>query len=403
MWRPALYVGLVSAAIFWISRGNIPLPYPAQHHVFKDVDPADLPANPRPLEGIFAPNEILRKGHRLFDGIIQSSEHVAISPGGNMTLLDKFGYLYEAEPAATVPGAVFPEEWTLDLPAAAYIGPGRPLGFHYDAEGNLIIADALKGLLKLEKGTRRLELLTSRVSPDAPVNPGSIVTYVNALDIASDGTIYFSASQDIPVGLSPDKPAFYDTLRSYLLGLYGGSISGRLLKYDPATRRTEELVSGLWFANGVTLSADESFVAVAESSRLRVTRYWLKGPRAGTTEVLIDRLPGFPDGISLASDGNIWVALVVPVKTLPKLLVFKPLRVLLAYLPHSLRPPVPRWGAVLKISPDGKPLQVLMDPDGSKIADISAITEYNGKLYFGNVKLDYVSYFDLRDAPPLEQ
>ncbi len=33
-------------------------------------------------------------------------------------------------------------------------------------------------------------------------------------------------------------------------------------------------------------------------------RHWLKGPRAGTTEVLIDRLPGFPDGVSRAPDGG---------------------------------------------------------------------------------------------------
>ncbi|GLC34854.1 hypothetical protein PLESTM_000247100 [Pleodorina starrii] len=404
MWRQALVMGLISGVIMWLNHVDTPLPYPAHHHLVRDVDPSLLPTNPSPLEGVYAPNELLRKGHRLFEGVIQASEHVAFSPGGNMTLLDKFGYMYEAEPAASVPGAVFPEEWALDLPAAAYIGPGRPLGFHYDGEGNLIIADALKGLLRLERGgSGRLEILSNRVSPDAAVAAGSPVNYVNAMDISKeDGTIYFSSSQDIPVGLSLEKPAFYDTFRSYLLGLYGGSISGRLLKYDPATRRTEQLVSGLWFANGVALSADESFVAVAETSRLRVHRHWLKGPRAGTTELLIDRLPGFPDGLATASDGNLWVALVAPVNALPKLLRFKALRVLLAYLPPWLRPPIPSWGAVLKISPDGKPQQLLMDPDGFKIAFVSAVTERNGKLYFGNVKQNYVSYFDLADAPPLE-
>ncbi|EFJ42499.1 strictosidine synthase [Volvox carteri f. nagariensis] len=427
MWRRAFLIGLMSAVILWISRVEIPLPYPAHHFIFKDFDPALLPTNPMPLEGPYAPNEILRKGHRLFDGVIQSSEHVAISPEGNLTLIDKFGYVYEAAPATSVPGAVYPEEWAPDLPPVAYIGPaGRPLGFHHDGAGNLIIADALKGLLKLERGTRRLELLTSRVSPDAAVAPGSPINYVNALDIAEDGTIYFSSSQarlgthnpriyvsvvpmypgtlcDVPVGLSLLKPAFYDTFRSYLLGLYGGSISGRLLKYDPSTRRTEQLVSGLWFANGVALSADESFVVVVETTRVRVHRHWLKGPRAGTTEVLIDRLPGFPDGIARASDGNFWVALVAPVTSVPKLLRFKLARVLLANLPTWIKPPVSRWGAVLKISPDGKPLQLLMDPDGSKIGFISAVTEHDGKLFFGNVKEDYVSYFDLRDASPLKQ
>ena len=50
-------------------------------------------------------------------------------------------------------------------------------------------------------------------------------------------------------------------------------MTGRLLKYDPATRRTEQLASGFWFANGVALAADESFVVVAESTRTRVNKY----------------------------------------------------------------------------------------------------------------------------------
>lgn len=58
-----------------------------------------------------------------------------------------------------------------------------------------------------------------------------------------------------------------------------------------------------------------------------------------------------------------------------------------------------RWGAVLKISPEGEPLQLLMDSDGSHISSISSISEHDGKLFFGNVKLDYVAYFDLKDAP----
>ena len=34
--------------------------------------------------------------------------------------------------------------------------------------------------------------------------------------------------------------------------------------------------------------------------------------QAGTKDVLIDRLPGFPDNITPSADGNFWLALVVP-------------------------------------------------------------------------------------------
>jgi sugar lactone lactonase YvrE len=34
--------------------------------------------------------------------------------------------------------------------------------------------------------------------------------------------------------------------------------------------------------------------------------------QAGQKEVLVKELPGFPDGITTAADGNFWVGLVVP-------------------------------------------------------------------------------------------
>ena len=60
-----------------------------------------------------------------------------------------------------------------------------------------------------------------------------------------------------------------------------GGATGRLLAYSPATQKTTVLTKGLWFANGVALSADESFLAVVETPSVRVTRYWLKGPKVG--------------------------------------------------------------------------------------------------------------------------
>ena len=38
-------------------------------------------------------------------------------------------------------------------------------------------------------------------------------------------------------------------------------------------------------------------------------RVWLKGERAGTTEVVADNLPGFPDNIRTRPDGGFYVGL----------------------------------------------------------------------------------------------
>lgn len=65
--------------------------------------------------------------------------------------------------------------------------------------------------------------------------------------------------------------------------------SGRLLSYDPATGRTTVLANDIWFANGVALSRDESFVAFVETNGLRVHRYWLKGTDQGPPSISRDQ------------------------------------------------------------------------------------------------------------------
>ena len=55
----------------------------------------------------------------------------------------------------------------------------------------------LQGLLMLEKGSNRVVQVTSRVSSSSPLEPGSHINYANDLDIASDGTVYFTTSVDI--------------------------------------------------------------------------------------------------------------------------------------------------------------------------------------------------------------
>lgn len=61
------------------------------------------------------------------------------------------------------------------------------------------------------------------------------------------------------------------------------------------------------------------------------------------------------------------------------------LRALIAWCPRSWRPPVRVWGAVLKLSPQGEILQLLLDPDGSRVATASAATEHKGRLFLGSI------------------
>ncbi len=62
------------------------------------------------------------------------------------------------------------------------------------------------------------------------------------------------------------------TLHQLVTQTHQGAFTGRLLRYTPSTGRTEVLVEGLWYANGVALGPGEEWVAVVETSRLRVMR-----------------------------------------------------------------------------------------------------------------------------------
>ena len=72
-----------------------------------------------------------------------------------------------------------------------------------------------------------------------------------------------------------------------------GRPSGRLLRYDPATRATHVLARNLMFANGVALSPGQDFLIVAESFRMRLQRFNITGPKAGTLEQFGPILPGY--------------------------------------------------------------------------------------------------------------
>ncbi len=78
-----------------------------------------------------------------------------------------------------------------------------------------------------------------------------------------------------------------------------------------ATGKVDVLMTGLGFANGVALGSDDSFVLVNETFMfLTLLRYWLKGPKAGSHDVFVAGLPGFPDNIHLdESDNSFWIGI----------------------------------------------------------------------------------------------
>lgn len=119
------------------------------------------------------------------------------------------------------------------------------------------------------------------------------------MTVAKNGDIYWTDSA------SDFK--LYDGIYTML-----ANPSGRLFRYDRKTKQNTVLIDQLFFANGIALSPNEDFLVVAETAASRLTRYYLKGKNAGSTDVFIDRLPGIPDNLSPDANG-IWVPLVMAI------------------------------------------------------------------------------------------
>jgi sugar lactone lactonase YvrE len=253
---------------------------------------------------------------------------------------------------------------------------GRPLGMAFDAQGNLIVADSWKGLLSITPAGQ-VNVLTTAAD-------GLPFAFTDDLAIASDGVIYFSdASHRFS---QPD----------YLFDLLEARPNGRLLRYDPATKQTTTLLDGLYFANGVALSAEEEFLLVNETYRYRITRYWLKGDKAGTTDTFIDNLPGFPDNISATADGRFWLALFTVRNPQMDAMHPKPwLKKIISRLPRAYWPKPAPYGFVVELDEQGRILRTLQDPGGVQLSTVTSAKEVGGKLYLGSLYNDRIGVLPL--------
>ena len=224
---------------------------------------------------------------------------------------------------------------------------GRPLGLKFDLQGNLIVADAYEGLLSIDT-TGEITILSTECD-SLPF------LLTDDLDISSDGIIYFSDASSV------------NNLANN--GDDWGEPNGRLLAYDPQTNETSLLLDGLYFANGVALAPDESYVLVNESSLGRVRRYWLAGPNTGETEVF-SYIYGnigwegwvLPDNITYNDKGIFWVATY--------------------------------FGPVVGIDTSGQIVYEL-NFDFNSFGENTSVIQYNDSLYLGTLHDSYIGVIPL--------
>jgi len=309
--------------------------------------------------GDYAPNKALANLERLSIGDIHGPEDVVMHEG-KIYVSSQEGKIIEIDPVNNTHREYADTQ-------------GSALGMEMDAAGNLIIADAFRGLLA--------------VSPDGVVTTltdevdGTPIAYADDLDIAADGVIYFS---DASTKFGAE--AIGTTLAASLLEIMEHKGTGRLLAYDPASQQTRIVKDGYVFSNGVAMSEDGD-ILMNETGTYQVHRI----SPDGSSRVIMDNLPGFPDNINRGprlADGRESFLLGL-VSQRSKWLddnSGKPnARKIAMRLPAFMRPQSVSYGLIVQIDGEGTILKTWQDPSGDYPNATGAIIAEDGYMYVSSL------------------
>ena len=272
----------------------------------------------------------------------------------------------------------------------AHVG-GRPLGLAFDKDGSLVMCIAGMGLYRVDK-QRNLHKMTAETNRSRmSVFDDSRMRLADDLDIAPDGKVYFSEAT-IRYGFE-----------EWVVDALEGRGNGRIIRYDPAAGTTRTILRNLLFANGMCMAHDNKSVLFAETWGCRVSRYWLEGPKQGTTEIVIADLPGYPDNINRGSRGTYWVALAgmrTPSYDLAMSMPAFRRRMARRVAGDEWLFPNVNVGCVIRFDPGGHILESLWDRDGDNHPAITSMREHRGYLYLGGVTNNRIGRIKLADADP---
>jgi len=324
------------------------------------------PPAPTLTEGVYAYNEKLKGIQKLAPGVGKGPEAVNVDATGRVYT----GYDDGRVMMLSANGATYTEMTNTG---------GRPLGITFGPNGGIVIADARAGLLHLG---RNLTELAKEVD-------GVPFGFVDDVDNTRlDKKLYFTdASHKFGYG-------------RHMVDLLEHGPNGRLLEYDVVGMKTRVLLSDLHFANGVAVGPDDAYVLVNETGEYRILRYWLKGEKAGTHDVFIDNLPGFPDNISYNDRGLFWVAIFAPRDALLDELLPGSLylRTVISKLPSFLQPKPKMHSFVLGLDLEGKVVANLQYAGDDAYAPITSVREHGPWLYFGSLTYPAVGRMPLNQA-----
>ncbi|MBS0343258.1 MAG: ABC transporter permease [Proteobacteria bacterium] len=325
-------------------------------------DALDPVAGPGPQQATFLTNTKLSNARPIALGKLSGPVDI---------VFDSQDYLYTGSSTGDVL-RLSPPHYA-DPHVFAHIG-GKTLGLKIDSHDTVYVCVSGMGLYAIGQDRAAKSLAEAVPRSMFSIKDDSRIKFPYGLDIASDGRILFS-----------EASMRFDA-HEWATDSLEMRPNGRLLVFDPRTKKAQVQLGNLVFPSGVCIEANGQSVLIAEAWACRVVRHWFDGPLTGRTEPVLEGLPGFPGNIKRSSDGAYWMALL-GVRT--------PAHDLAMRAPGFRRRMAQRvaydeWlypnfneGLVVKFSESGEVLDCLWDGAAKTYTTLTSAVEHQGCLYIG--------------------
>lgn len=334
------------------------------------------PAPPVKMDSdtVWTLNDKLKDVYVIGEGEIEGAEDV---------ILDRYDNLYGGSRHGDIIRFFPPDYKRWEI--FAHIG-GAPLGMAFDRNDNLHVCVGGMGVYRVTPD-RKVELVTDETNRSIySVNDDSRLRLADDLDITDDGRIYFS-----------EATVRYEIHDWPIDGLEARG-NGRIICYDPKTKKSRTVIRNLLFPNGVCFANNKESILFAETWGCTVKRYWIDGPNKGKIEIVMENLPGYPDNINWASDGNYWMSLL-GMRSPALDLAWK-----MPGFRKRMANQVPRdeWlfpnvnvGCVIKFNDKGEVLDILWDLGAKNHPQITSMREHRGYLFLGGLSNNRIGRYKI--------
>lgn len=255
---------------------------------------------------------------------------------------------------------------------------GYVRGMAFRKDGTLLALAAGIGLLSIDRQGAIVKLSDETNRTPLRLRDDSRFTTPSNLTIAPDGKVYFT------------EGSYRYDMNNWINDALESRPNGRILVYDPDNGRTRTLVARLVYPSGICMAPDGRSFVFAETWLCRISRYWLKGPKRGRIETVINNLPVYPANITASEDGGYWVAIVAArtpgsdLVTSEKKFRYRMIR----------RLPRDEWlvpnfnvGGAFHISETGEVGRVLWEPPGrgQNYSAVTSARQYGPYLYIAGI------------------